>query len=258
MQNYEKARSLVKKALEINPNLAEAYAALGFIQQRYDWNYDEAEKSFKKAIELKPNLINAYLWLILNYSNQGKSDEALNYAKKAVEIEPTMTTALDYLISMYERRNDCQTAAELLPRLSQYQTELFQANMIQGEHLSMCGKCAEALPLLEQANEIQIQKGMKSPRINATLGYCYAVTKQNEKAQASLEVLNARKNAGYAMFGRILIHANLGDKQEALKILEETYQTKDARLTRLKADPRLKIIQAEPRFKAIMRKMNLE
>lgn len=256
-ENYEKARTLAKKATELKPDLAEGYATLGFIQQRYDWNYDEAEKSFKKAIELKPNIINAYLWLSINYSNQGKADEALDYAKKAVEIEPTMPTALEFLILMYERHGDCQKAAELLLRLSQYQTEVYQGKVVQGEHLTFCGRCEEAIPLLKEANEIGLQKGNNSPRVHTNLGYCYAQTNQKEKARESLKVLNEKKNTGYSIFGRILIHANLGETQEALKILEESYETRDVRLTRLKADPRFKPIQSNSKFQEIMRKMNL-
>ena len=55
----------------------------------------------------------------------------------------------------------------------------------------------------------------------------------------------------------IMIHRNLGEIETALRILNESYQTRDVRLTRLKSDPRLKVIRFEPRFREIMHRMNL-
>ncbi len=256
-EGYAEGRKLALKALEIDPNLAEAYTALGWIQQRYDWNYAEAEKSFKKAIELRPNLTNAYIWLSTNYSIQGKSVEALEYAKKAAEIEPTLPTALDNLTTMYARRGDCREVAEMLPRMAQYQIVSVQRNVVQSEQLSYCGRCPEAISLLEETDAEEKKKGNKNFRMNAVLGFCYAVTNQTEKAREILKVLEEDQAKGYSMYGRILIHANLGETEIALKVLNESFQTRDSRLLRLKVDPRLKAIQPEPRFQEILRKMNL-
>ncbi len=254
---YARGRELALKAMELDPNLAESHTALGWIQQRYDWNYPEAEKSFKKAIRLKPNLTNAYLWLSTNYSIQGNADEALAYAKKAAEIEPTLPSALDNLARMYAQRGDCQEAIEIIPRLAQYQIVVSRRNIFQGELLSYCGRYSEAIPLLEASLAEETEKGNKTFRINATLGYCYAVTNQTEKARQALKILEEDQTMGYSMYGRILIHANLGEVEKAVNILNESYNTRDVRLTRLKTDPRLTVLQSQPRYREILRKMNL-
>jgi hypothetical protein len=147
---------------------------------------------------------------------------------------------------------------EILPRLTQYLTVLYMRNTLLGEKLSMCGRCSEAIPLLEEVKADEVKKGNEPIRISATLGYCYAVTNQAEKARQALQVLEENPTRGYAMYGRILIHANLGEIETALRVLNESYQTRDARLIRLKADPRFKVIHSEPRFQEILRKMNLE
>jgi adenylate cyclase len=257
-EGYAKGRELALKALALDPNLAEGYAALGWIQQRYDWNYTEAEKSLKKAIELKPNLTNAYLWLSINYGIQGKTDGALEYAKKATEFDPTSPSAIERLAVVYSQRGDCDKMSEILPRLTQYLTVMTRRNTLLGERLSHCGRCSEAITLLEEARTDAEKLGNRSPRVNATLGYCYVVTNQAAKARDALKVLDQDKDNGYSMYGRILILANLGETNKALDILNESYQTRDVRLTRLKSDPRLKVIHSEPRFLEIMRKMNLE
>jgi DNA-binding winged helix-turn-helix (wHTH) protein/TolB-like protein/Tfp pilus assembly protein PilF len=257
-EGYTKGRELALKALALDPSLAEGYAALGWIQQRYDWNYTEAEKSLKKAIELKPNLTNAYLWLSINYGIQGKTDGALEYAKKATEFDPTSPAAIERLAAVYSQRGDCDKMLEILPRLTQYLTVMTRRNALLGERLSHCGRCSEAIPLLEEAKTEAEKQGNRSPRVNTTLGFCYVLTNQTAKAREALKILEEKKETGYSMYGRILIHANLGEKTTALNILSESWQTRDVRLTRLKSDPRLKVIHSEPRFLEIMRKMNLE
>jgi Tfp pilus assembly protein PilF len=49
------ARAAVAKALELDPNLAEAHGALARIKLWYDWDWTGAEREFRRAIELNPN-----------------------------------------------------------------------------------------------------------------------------------------------------------------------------------------------------------
>ena len=54
-QAYSRARAAAKKALEIDPELAEVYASLGWIAMWYDWDWPAAESHFLKAIQMKPD-----------------------------------------------------------------------------------------------------------------------------------------------------------------------------------------------------------
>ena len=78
-----KSKQAVMKALELDPALAEAHAALAYIQFRVDWDWDGAEKEFKKAIELKPGYATAHEWYSLFLAVQGRLDESLAEMNKA-------------------------------------------------------------------------------------------------------------------------------------------------------------------------------
>jgi tetratricopeptide (TPR) repeat protein len=52
----EKAETAAAKALELDPNLAEAHNALGIIRFLLEWKWAEAERSFRRALELNPGL----------------------------------------------------------------------------------------------------------------------------------------------------------------------------------------------------------
>src|SRR5262249_15116038 len=51
---YPKARIEAQKAVELDPNLAEAYSQLGWIARSYDWDWAASDKAYKRALQLEP------------------------------------------------------------------------------------------------------------------------------------------------------------------------------------------------------------
>ncbi len=72
--------------------MAEAYAAIGFIDLFYHWNRAEAERELRKAIELNPNYSTAYLNYGLSLLTESRFDDALTQLRKAKQLEPTSAT----------------------------------------------------------------------------------------------------------------------------------------------------------------------
>lgn len=82
------AKQSAQKALEIDPNLAEAHASLGQILVNYDYDFKGAERELRRAIELDPKYPSAYQWLSEVWLNSGNSDQALSEINKALELDP--------------------------------------------------------------------------------------------------------------------------------------------------------------------------
>lgn len=61
------------RALEINPELAEAHAALAY-SNLYDWNWSRAQEGFERAIALNPNYAPAHLWFAHYLAARGQFD----------------------------------------------------------------------------------------------------------------------------------------------------------------------------------------
>ncbi len=81
------AKAAALKALELDPNLAEAHTSLAqIIRQEFD--FAGAEKSYKRAIELDPNYATAHHWYSRLLSFSGRHDEAFREITKAVELDP--------------------------------------------------------------------------------------------------------------------------------------------------------------------------
>ena len=87
-QSLEIQENAVKKALEINPDLGEAYASLASLHGFRDEN-EQAEAAYLRAIELSPNYATAYQWYsgFLTQS-MGRLDEAIEMQEKAAELDP--------------------------------------------------------------------------------------------------------------------------------------------------------------------------
>ena len=76
------------KALELNPNLAEAHNALAKIAMDYDIDFAEATREFKRAIELNPNYAGAHHWFSGTLESQGQFAEAIAESKLGTELDP--------------------------------------------------------------------------------------------------------------------------------------------------------------------------
>jgi adenylate cyclase len=85
---YPKVKEYVKKALELDNTLAEAYVILGNINRLYDWNWRAAEHNFKKALQLNPNSANIHMWYAFLLAFTERFEEAILEAKRAQELDP--------------------------------------------------------------------------------------------------------------------------------------------------------------------------
>ncbi len=76
-----KAYAAARKAIEINPQSAEAHASLGLVLS-HRWDWADAEVEFKRALELDPQYANAHHWHGDYLSIKGHHDEALSEARR--------------------------------------------------------------------------------------------------------------------------------------------------------------------------------
>ncbi len=100
---YDVAIAELKRAIEINPNLAEAHYNLGNTYYKKGM-YDVAIVEYKKAIEINPYNDSAYCNLGVVYRHKGMYDEAIIQYKKAIEINPNNPEAYNNLGVVYRHK----------------------------------------------------------------------------------------------------------------------------------------------------------
>jgi len=109
---YPKAKAAARRALQLDPSLAEAHASLGYIALYYDWSWDAAEAAFQRAIELNPSYTVAHQWYANHLVARGRFDEAAREMTLAREVNPLSLIANGALgwVYFYARRYEDATA----------------------------------------------------------------------------------------------------------------------------------------------------
>ena len=83
-----RARDAALKALQLDPSLAEAHAALGMVAGNYDYDWPTAEREYKKAFELNPSYASAHQYYALGLMAHGRFAEAKTQLDTARRLDP--------------------------------------------------------------------------------------------------------------------------------------------------------------------------
>ena len=138
-EGYPTARKYVLDAITRNPNLAEAYVSLGWIQFSYEWKYADSEKSYRKAISLNPKIAQAYQWLGICLEAQDRLEEADEIFLKSEELDPNHPVLMMNMTMAYAklgRFDDAERCAKkgitLNPSFFQLRYQLYTAYVLAG------------------------------------------------------------------------------------------------------------------------------
>ena len=107
-----KVVSAAEKALELDPNLAEALVLLASMKQK-QWHWADAEAEYRRALELDPNSAAAYEGLGLWLACQGRADEAVASAERGRELDPLGVSFEDFGWTLFQTRHYDQASREL-------------------------------------------------------------------------------------------------------------------------------------------------
>ncbi len=86
-ENLKQADAASHRALELEPDAAEAHASRGLVASHRK-NYDEAKREFETAMRLEPRLFEPYYFYARNCYAQGHLDEAVEWFGKASRVNP--------------------------------------------------------------------------------------------------------------------------------------------------------------------------
>ena len=124
------------------------------------------------------------------------------------------------------------------------------AHNILGRIYTRQGRYEEAIAAFVRARELSSD----SPEVITQLGYALAKSGKREQAQATLKELRLIAAEKYVpAYSFAMIYNGLGEREDALKHLEKSFQEREAQLTFIKIDTRWDGLRAEPRFQAILR-----
>lgn len=249
-ETMPQAKTAAEKAIELDPNLSEAYVSLAWTKFRYDWDWAGAEKDFKKAIELNPNNAQAHQWYGEFLSVQRRDEQALVEFKKAVELEPfNLLMQWNYAKAF----NDFGRYREALPEIKKvYEMDKnFQrAYRVIRQAYAANGMEAEAFDIFIKEGELRKEPPEKLEffrKMYREKGY------QETMNWFLKNVLIADKNTNTA--AKAVYYASLKDKENTLHALEEAYQQRLAGVLYCRFVG-YDFLKDEPRYQELLRKLN--
>jgi len=252
---YPKAKEAVARALEIDDNLAEAHASLGWIRTFHDWDWDAAEAEFKKAIELSPNSIVAHHWYSLLLGAAGRLDESYEQGLQALALDPInlITNTVIGLGFCWRRRY--AEAIDQLQKTLEMDPGFALAYLFLGYAYGGAGRWDEAAAAFKE----HIALGQEAPIGIGYLGWAYAASGKKDEARALLERLDDMERERFVpSFYRAMIHMGLGDHALAFECLDRAIDERESWMVTIKTNPFFDGVRSDPRFAVLLKKAGLE
>jgi DNA-binding winged helix-turn-helix (wHTH) protein/TolB-like protein/Flp pilus assembly protein TadD len=250
-----KSKAAAQKAVEIDDALSEAHTALGITVFWGDWNWNEAENHFKRALELNPNSANAHLFYAHLLSNLGRHAEALAEIKLARELDPLFpfAGALEGQFLTFAGQPD--EALDRLRKTSELEPNFWMPHLFASNAYIEKEMYAEAVA---EARLTRKLSPLQTTSI-AYESYALAKSGRLTEARAGLDELLKLSTERFVPPVHIaLIYNGLGEPNEALTWLERGFEQRDTRMTFLKIDPKLNNLRREPRFIDLMQRMKFD
>ncbi|HET9741275.1 MAG TPA: winged helix-turn-helix domain-containing protein [Terriglobales bacterium] len=218
--NYSKGAAAARRALELDDRLAEADAALGFIDLNY-WGprSRQSEQELRRAMQLNPNYATAHHWFAYYLFFAERHNEALAEMEVARQLDPLSAIInADEGNFLYaagrnsEARTRLRKAIDLDPNLGQPHETLALLDVEEGHNGDALREARLGLAL-----------DPNNPRTRGEGGYVLAVTGHRDEARKLLESLTEQMRHGLTFPSHVaLIHIGLGQHSEALDILEKS------------------------------------
>ena len=287
-ENYDKSIDYFKRAIDVDPSYAIAYAGMSDSYISYAFNgysprkavIPQAKTAAIKALEIDDTLSEAHASLafarILGDWEWMEGERGL---KRAIELNPGYASAHYYyswLLTFIEKHDQAITEAkialELDPLSVGYHVSL-------GRRYHYARRYDEAIKEYRKVQEFSptsahewvamafIQKGMYEEAVKEIMdtteemswyrGYVYGATGKRDEALKVLNALLEREKQEFIWPATIaFLYIGLGDTERALERLEKTYEEREAWLDLLKVAPIYDSLRSKKRYKDLLQRMN--
>ncbi len=206
-----KAEILIRKAIELNPNYAEAHSNLGSILKDLG-NLQDAELSTRKAIELKPDFANAHCNLGNILSDLGNLQDAEISQRKAIDLKPDFAQAHSNLGAILKDLGKLKDAELSTRKAIELKPDFAQAHSNLGAILKDLGKLKDAEISQRKAIELKPDFAQAHSHLGNTLRDLGNL-KDAEISQRKAIELNPDFAEAHSNLGNTL--RDLGNLQEA-------------------------------------------
>ena len=215
-------KQAVQRAMELDNEIAESHLALGNLMW-FEWDIKNGLSLYQKAIELNPNIADAHVWYAQFLNLIGNHGKAFEHATIAANLDP-FSLMNNFLVGWaYLHSGHHQKALELGKRMIELEPVFYSGYTIAGTALIVQKKYDEALAPLEMAVKLNY-----SFLTLGQIGVLYGMTGNETKAREILEEIEVLgKTQPLSNYDKGFVHIFIGEYELAAMHFEKGIELRE-------------------------------
>jgi len=239
-------------AIELDDQIAESRIAIARLKMYYEWDLAAAAEEFKKAIELNPNLAEAHEQYGYCLALSGNFQKAIECATSAFALDPFSLMNNNHIGLLYWMAGDYEKGILQAKRLVELDPNFYGGHYLLGLLYGDLKRYDEAIA----ESELCANQNYCSFTLSL-LGKVYAMMGNNGKAREALEKMEAlRSSQSVGNFDLAVVHAGLKEFDITFRLLEKAIEMREGFMLYLKYYiPNYSELEKDPRSKQLADKM---
>jgi eukaryotic-like serine/threonine-protein kinase len=246
-----KARSAAERALQLDPDLAEARTALALVLAQYERRWKGAEEEYQASLKLDPSTSLTHLFYSQLLMETGRVHEALDEARRAQVSDPLSPYVAGWMAY------DLYYAGDYARAIARYQ-EMLRADSayaVPYYSIAQCdvelGRFDDAIHMTRRAEAVG---DSRAPRLFRA--YALARAGRGAEARALLDSLDRQAGrGGLEPWSRGIVLCALGDRDGAFVALDQALAAHSEDLLWIQVDPKLRALRGDPRYARLLKRM---
>jgi len=251
---FQAARAAAERALRLDQTSAEAHASLGYVHFYYDWDFDAAERELRRALSLNPSYATGHQWYAVFLTAMSRPGEARAEIERASGLDPlSAAISTDLGFQLYYTREYDRAVHHLNDVIGRY-PRFPLAHLWLGRAYQQHNRFADAIAEFDA-----VERALPDwPVTVAATGSAAAWAGDVRTARHTLDRLHGLSKQRYVTaYGYALVHAALGEHDQAIDWLERGVEEHTPWMVWLKLDPRWGVLSSDPRFTRIAARVGL-
>jgi len=181
----------------------------------------------------------------------GHFDEAISEIRRAIELDPFSVVINSQLAYVYVVARHADEAMDLARKIITMEPSFYWGHSLLGRALQQKGDLVGAISEMEKARELD-----EDPQTRAWLAHAYAAAGRKDdtlKMVHELEDLSHLRPA--AIYYLAIARVALGEKEEALRLLEKSFAEPATDMSAIKVDPLVDALHGDPRYERLADKI---
>jgi len=251
---YPRAKAAAERALQRDPQLADAMISIGKVLCWHEWSFAEGARSLENAVRVAPNNSEAQWVLGTALPTVGRLGEGVEAVRRSVALDPLRVEYAGWLARFHLYAKNYDAALSTGRELLEIDDNYGRGFVWMGSAYLALGEAETALDWFQRGQALE--RSVRS--YDAMIVRALAALDRIEEAEEIMSRLEAESKQHYVRSEYLAMgHAALGHADAAFDSLERAYQARSAGLIYLHLDPGYEPLRQDSRYSSLVSRMGL-